>query len=158
MWQIIPLSCFEDRKLQTPWRIVEIFTTSFSKTSARIYWAAKTPTTAVNSHYGWDSISGWICCLLSCCWPSSSLTSLKRWITSRLQPSLRFACFPRWWSWKCRGWNLWLQTGLFTAPWRWKEARNSRLTKQRHPSQRECAHADMSLPCVFKSACGICWE
>lgn len=58
---------------------------------------------------------------------------------------------PRWWSWKCRGWSLWLRTGLSTAPWRWREARNSKPTKQKHPSQRkdlsvcvrmhECVHA-----------------
>ena len=44
---------------------------------------------------------------------------------------------PRWWSWRWWGWSLWLRTGSSTAPWRWREARNSRPTRQKPPSQRK---------------------
>lgn len=65
----------------------------------------------------------------------------KRWITPGPQQPAMMSVLPRWWSWKCRGWSLWLPTGLSTAPWRWKEARNSRQTRQRHPSPRKCLSA-----------------
>lgn len=67
-----------------------------------------------------------------------SVTSFNRWITPCLQQITKVSVLPRWWSWKCRGWSLWLPTGLSTAPWRWREARNFRPTKQKLPSQRKC--------------------
>lgn len=58
-------------------------------------------------------------------------------IHSCLHQLAMMSLLPRWWSWKCRDWSLWLPTGLSTAPWRWRGARSSRLTRQRHPNQRE---------------------
>lgn len=55
-----------------------------------------------------------------------------RWLTAVM------SALPRWWSWKCRGWSLWLPIGSSTAPWRWKEARSSRQTRQKLPSPRKC--------------------
>lgn len=52
----------------------------------------------------------------------------------------------RWWSWRCRAWSLWPLTGLSIAPWRWREERNSRLTKQKHQSPRKSLS---TCTCIF---------
>lgn len=74
---------------------------------------------------------------------------LAGWITPGLQQITVMSALPRWWSWKCRGWSLWLPIGLSTAPWRWREARSSRQTRQRHPSPRKCPSVHAGAPvCV----------
>lgn len=75
------------------------------------------------------------------------------WITAGLQQIAVVSALPRWWSWKCRGWSLWLPIGSSTAPWRWKEARSSRQTKQRRPSPRKCLSARAGVHvCVWSSS------
>lgn len=93
MCQIMSASSFEDWELQAPSRIVAVFTVYFSGKSPRIYCTAKTEAVSVNTHCFSSSISVWIFCLLLCFWLSCSLTSLKRWVTSR-QSSLRLFFFP----------------------------------------------------------------
>jgi len=46
----------------------------------------------------------------------------------------------RWSSWRSRVWGRWLQTGLFTALWRWREDTNCRRTRLRPQNPRMCMH------------------
>lgn len=43
----------------------------------------------------------------------------------------------RLWSWRFRVWSLWLRTGSFTAPWRWREERSYRRTRLKPPDHSE---------------------
>lgn len=82
------------------------------------------------------------------------------WITPGLQQIAVMSALPRWWSWKCRGWSLWLPIGLSTAPWRWREARSSRQTRQRHPSPRKCpsVHAGECVCVSFPKSHACVWS
>lgn len=80
----------------------------------------------------------YLCCInLERFAASTSVTRFCEMNHSCLHQLTLMSLLLRWWSWRCRDWSLWLPTGLSTAPWRWREARNSRPTRQRHPNQRE---------------------